>query len=47
MSFIDLFLQFIDKLLDFEILGFSLYTFLITISIVVIAFIIIYKMIKD
>lgn len=47
MSFIDLFLQFVDKLLDFEILGFSLYTFLITISIVVIAFIIIYKMIKD
>ena len=47
MSFIDLFLQFIDKLLDFEILGFSLYTFLITISIVVIAFIIIYKKIKD
>lgn len=46
MVFIDLFLDFFDQVLDFEILGFSLYTYLVTITIVSFAYIIIHKMIK-
>lgn len=47
MVFVDLFIDFIDKILSFEILGFSLYIYLVTITIVVIAFTIIHKMIKS
>lgn len=46
MQFIDIFLKFFDEILNYEILGFSLYTYLITITIVIIAFNIIHRMIK-
>lgn len=37
MEIFDLFITFLDKILSFEILGFSLYTYLITITTVIIA----------
>lgn len=46
MEFVDLFLLFIDRVLDFHILGFSLYIYLVTIAIVGISFSIIHRMIK-
>ena len=46
MIYIDLFLSFLDKILSFEILGFTLYTYLFTITVVVIGATIIHRMIK-
>lgn len=37
MEILELFINFLDKILNFEILGFSLYIYLITITTVVIA----------
>lgn len=47
MSLIDLFLDFIDKILNFEILSFPLYDYLFVVTILVIAFGIINKMIHS